>query len=159
MDTTSNANPRLLNSWKQIANYLGCSVRTAQRWERSFALPVHHPSNSLRGPVLAQPHELDGWVARAHRRRLKTPDAAHSQHFARTLSLFERTTANTDRLVKMAGRLYQQVQRTDMLIKSPGTTMVLAKARHSEAANRSAAAPSSGLEDKILEPVLRQRSL
>ena len=34
----------VLNSWKEIASYLGRSVRTVQRWEREFGLPVHRPA-------------------------------------------------------------------------------------------------------------------
>ncbi len=32
--------PDLLNSWKEIAAYMGRGVRTVQRWERDLALPV-----------------------------------------------------------------------------------------------------------------------
>ena len=32
--------PDLLNSWKEIAAYMGRGVRTLQRWERDLALPV-----------------------------------------------------------------------------------------------------------------------
>lgn len=30
-----------LNSWKEIATFLGRGVRTVQRWERELQLPVH----------------------------------------------------------------------------------------------------------------------
>ena len=32
--------PEKLESWQSIAEYLGVSVRTAQKWERERALPV-----------------------------------------------------------------------------------------------------------------------
>ena len=32
--------PRL-DSWKEIASYLGRGIRTVQRWEREEGLPVH----------------------------------------------------------------------------------------------------------------------
>ena len=35
-----------LDSWKEIATYLGRGVRTAQRWEREEGLPVHRLSDS-----------------------------------------------------------------------------------------------------------------
>jgi len=32
--------PAVLTSWKEIAAYFGIGVRTVQRWERQFGLPV-----------------------------------------------------------------------------------------------------------------------
>jgi hypothetical protein len=37
--------PKVLNSWKEIANYLARAVRTAQRWECNSKLPVHRIGN------------------------------------------------------------------------------------------------------------------
>jgi hypothetical protein len=52
----------VLGSWKEIANYLGKGVRTVQRWERCNGLPVHRPSGTRKGVVLAFPPELDSWA-------------------------------------------------------------------------------------------------
>jgi hypothetical protein len=52
----------VLNSWKDIAAHLHTSVRTAQRWEMHFGLPIHRPSGTHKGPVLAFVKELDGWI-------------------------------------------------------------------------------------------------
>jgi hypothetical protein len=54
--------PKLLGSWKEIACYLGKGVRTVQRWEQSFGLPVRRPSSTTRGIVCATPQELDDWL-------------------------------------------------------------------------------------------------
>ncbi|MFP5227075.1 MAG: helix-turn-helix transcriptional regulator [Acidobacteriota bacterium] len=53
----------VLTSWKDIARYLGKGVRTVQRWERDFGLPVRRPLGSNKKAVLARPHDLDAWVA------------------------------------------------------------------------------------------------
>lgn len=53
---------RMLTSWKEIAGFLGKSVRTVQRWERLLGLPVHRPKKSLSGIVLADPGELEAWL-------------------------------------------------------------------------------------------------
>ena len=50
----------ILNSWKEIASYLNCSVRTAQRSERD-GLPVRRPSGHLRSAVVAMSDEIDAW--------------------------------------------------------------------------------------------------
>lgn len=54
------ANGRL-DSWKEIAAYLGRGVRTVQRWERDEGLPVHRLAHEKRGTVYAYRHELDAW--------------------------------------------------------------------------------------------------
>ncbi len=54
----------VLGSWKEIASYLGKGVRTVQRWERCSGLPVHRPSGSRKGVVLAFPPEIDQWAHR-----------------------------------------------------------------------------------------------
>jgi hypothetical protein len=52
----------VLTCWKDIAVYLGKGVRTVQRWEKEFGLPVKRPLRS-RHVVIAIPAELDAWVA------------------------------------------------------------------------------------------------
>jgi hypothetical protein len=60
----SPADQEPLNGWKQIAAYLGRGVRTLQRWEREFGLPVHRP-HGRRSAVVAIPSELDEWLRRS----------------------------------------------------------------------------------------------
>jgi hypothetical protein len=55
--------PERLDSWKEIAQYLGRDERTVQRWETDCALPVHRTPGRKRGSVFAYPHELDAWLA------------------------------------------------------------------------------------------------
>jgi hypothetical protein len=54
--------PTILNSWKEIASYVGRGIRTVQRWERELGLPVRRPRGHLRSPVVAIPSELDDWL-------------------------------------------------------------------------------------------------
>jgi phage terminase Nu1 subunit (DNA packaging protein) len=53
--------PVVLNSWKEISQYMGRSVRTLQRWER-FGLPIHRPSGRDKSSVYALPAELQKWL-------------------------------------------------------------------------------------------------
>jgi hypothetical protein len=53
--------PNVLTSWKEIGQYLGKGVRTVQRWEREFGLPVRRPTDPCHRAVLAIPEELDTW--------------------------------------------------------------------------------------------------
>lgn len=54
---------RILHSWKEISRYLNQDVRTCQRWEAEFGLPVRRISNhSFRSNVFAYKSELDQWI-------------------------------------------------------------------------------------------------
>lgn len=50
-----------LDSWKEIASYLGRSVRTVQTWEKREGLPVHRHRHRRGGTVYAFPAEIDEW--------------------------------------------------------------------------------------------------
>lgn len=52
----------ILNSWKEIAAYLGRGVRTVQRWEQELQLPVHRIGKGRRSPVFAVVSELKFWT-------------------------------------------------------------------------------------------------
>lgn len=54
-----------LNSWKEVAQYVGRSERTIQRWERELGFPVHRPAGRLRSAIIAVVAEVDEWVKRA----------------------------------------------------------------------------------------------
>jgi two-component system, chemotaxis family, CheB/CheR fusion protein len=62
--STASQSASALTSWKEIANYLGKGVRTAQRWERDLGLPVLRPIGKPSGFVSSSPSELDRWRAR-----------------------------------------------------------------------------------------------
>jgi PAS domain-containing protein len=65
-----------LNSWKEIAEYLGRSVRTVQRWESTLALPVRHRPGR-RTSVFAIDAELDTWLQSRSRFRSSHEGARH----------------------------------------------------------------------------------
>lgn len=52
-----------LVGWKRIAAHLGCSERTARRWEQEEGLPVHRQQHESRSTIYAVPSELDQWIA------------------------------------------------------------------------------------------------
>jgi len=68
---------RRLDSWKEIAAYLGRGVRTVQRWEREEGLPVHRLAHAERGSVFADSAELtDWWKSRQIAATAQAPPAA-----------------------------------------------------------------------------------
>lgn len=50
-----------LDSWKAIAEFLGRSLRTVQRWHELNGLPVHH-FGGHKGSVFAYEEEIDRWL-------------------------------------------------------------------------------------------------
>src|SRR5436305_1194623 len=58
-------NDEVLNSWKEVATYMGRGVRTVQRWEQELGLPVRRPRGKSRSAVIAFRSELDQWLRRA----------------------------------------------------------------------------------------------
>jgi tetratricopeptide (TPR) repeat protein len=52
---------RRLDSWKAIAEFLGKSLRTVQRWHELNGLPVHHYGGKT-GSVFAYEEEIDAWL-------------------------------------------------------------------------------------------------
>ena len=52
-----------LDSWKDIATYLGREVRTVQRWAVARSFPVHHlPGGGKRPRVFSDTSEIDTWM-------------------------------------------------------------------------------------------------
>ena len=64
-----------LDSWKEIAAYLGRGIRTVQRWEREEGLPVHRLAHEKRGSVYARREELAAWWE-SRRLTLAAPSAS-----------------------------------------------------------------------------------
>lgn len=52
-----------LDSWKAIATFLGRTVRTVQRWERSERLPVRRLQHDAGASVYAYTQDLQRWIA------------------------------------------------------------------------------------------------
>ena len=73
-----------LTSWKEIAAYMRCGVRTVQRYERNFGLPIRRPTGKSRGSVMATRAEIDAWVAAGPIR--KTFELVRIEQNARTQS-------------------------------------------------------------------------
>src|SRR6202047_2974959 len=55
------AHRRRLESWKEIAAYLGRDVTTARRWEKQERLPVYRLQHSKLGSIYAYTSQLDAW--------------------------------------------------------------------------------------------------
>lgn len=81
--------PKALTSWKEIAQYLGKGVRTVQRWEHYFGLPVRRPSADSHHAVLALPAELDAWLIERTRTRRGRSPISEIEELRRKIAGFE----------------------------------------------------------------------
>ncbi len=52
----------VLRSWKDIAGYLGSCVKTVQRWEQAYGLPVRRLNPHKGAVVYALRSEVDDWL-------------------------------------------------------------------------------------------------
>jgi predicted DNA-binding transcriptional regulator AlpA len=97
---------RVLTSWKEIAAYLGKGVRTVQRWEKDFGLPVRRPVGSDKSAIIARTRDLDTWIAmRCSTRRLRD-------------HLTEGEVCDTQRLMSIRSSLAAGVATAAMLRES-----------------------------------------
>lgn len=56
-------NREILDSWKDISDYLDRDIRTCARWEKELGLPVYRfDKDSLRSKVFAYKSEIDEWL-------------------------------------------------------------------------------------------------
>lgn len=76
-DPSQNQNGRLVG-WKRISNHLGCSERTARRWERKEELPVHRQQHNTQSTVYAHISQLDRWLTSRSSEKDVTPERAQS---------------------------------------------------------------------------------
>ena len=96
--------PEVLNSWKEIAAYLGRGVRTVQRWEAELGLPVRRPRGKERSAVIALKADLDRWLKHA-------PQASLSTHRHPENSPHLQLHKNTELLASRAAELSANAQR------------------------------------------------
>jgi TolB-like protein/Tfp pilus assembly protein PilF len=68
-----------LDSWGEIASYLGREVRTVQRWERTEGLPVHRHEHKKKSTVYAFSGELDAWIKNRQPKDDPEADAAFAR--------------------------------------------------------------------------------
>ncbi|HWK30772.1 MAG TPA: hypothetical protein VNR20_01690 [Terriglobales bacterium] len=106
----------ILNSWKDISAYVGRGVRTVQRWEELYGLPVHRAAGRDRSSVYALSDEVDAWLrlGKMHdappKQRNVTPEAAEE---------YRRLVEEIDIL---AGRILVLRQQLEVLRDEMATT-------------------------------------
>ena len=106
----------ILWGWKEIGKHLGCSVRTAQRWEAQ-GLPVRRPLPGKHAHVLAESDQLDQWVRDSDSRR---------NYNAEWLATIERARVLREEVKRTRETLHLKMEK---LRKELASLRALAKAR------------------------------
>jgi hypothetical protein len=107
-----------LDSWKEIAVYLGRDVRTAQRWEKAEGLPVHRQFHVKAGTVCAFQREIDIWLN--NRRRVVSESmpqerlSDQSVHWSSPMELVARSVGNCCWLWVVAPRVRFDLTATQL---------------------------------------------
>lgn len=88
-----------LNGWKEIANHLGKGVRTVQRWEKQYGLPIHRIGEGQGEIIFAFTNEVARWTEEQERRRRGRPaeDLRPSAGTGPTLEQESSGTPHTER--------------------------------------------------------------
>lgn len=122
-------NEHILNSWKEISSYLGRGVRTVQRWEAFFGMPVHRPAGKEHSAVVAFASELDTWlqsprtqVAMRAKMMPIAPLHVRSEQLQRIQIQTDRLLRQTDELMLRHNQLNEQMKRS-MDLKNKLKTM------------------------------------
>src|SRR5215467_7164342 len=99
----------ILTGWKEIANHLHRGVRTVQRYERDFGLPIRRPAAKRGSAVIATTVELDAWVtASSIRDALPLPSPASDN--ATLLGMFRQGITEMHRLREESAKIRDEVQ-------------------------------------------------
>jgi hypothetical protein len=91
----------ILNTWKDIAAYLGRGVRTVQRWERFLGLPVRRPYGRKRSTVIAIASEIDAWLTRAGTLDAPEPPADHGSPAQVSRQKNQKRTSNLENEIRI----------------------------------------------------------
>ena len=75
-----NSGREILDSWKQIAQYLHRDVRTCYRWARELGLPVYRiDDKSPKSKVFAYKDEIDKWLKEKSRYLVISKNGVHTK--------------------------------------------------------------------------------
>jgi hypothetical protein len=109
----------ILNSWKEIADYMGRGVRTVQRYERDLRLPVHRPAGKGRSAVLAFADEIDHWMREGPLLSANgaSPNGAPVKIVHANLPEWQRLRANSELLLKRTDALKANLDELVRLMK------------------------------------------
>jgi len=127
----------VLNSWKEIANFVGRGIRTVQRWERFLGMPVHRIGHGNRAPVCVLVSELNFWLTKSNNGAPQTANgqfentprkqfSKRSHELAANMSSLARSVAESSlRQRRQAELLQERIVRLQARVKAKSTSSAL----------------------------------
>jgi CheY-like chemotaxis protein len=108
----------VLTSWKQVARYLGKAVRTVQRWERNFGLPVRRSDGGGKQAVVAYPEELQEWLHTFFQKAgVDSKAQTREQELARLRRLTKLMTDRSEELNQRLATVLQSVNAAQVRLR------------------------------------------
>jgi PleD family two-component response regulator len=108
----------VLTSWKQVAEYLGKAVRTVQRWERNFGLPVRRQEGAGKNAVVAHPEELQEWLRTFFQKAgVDSKAQTREQELARLRRLTKLMTDRSEELNQRLATVLQSVNAAQVRLR------------------------------------------
>jgi hypothetical protein len=138
----ANSGEKVFTSWKEIASFFGKGVRTVQRWEQKFGLPISRPT-AAKNVVLTTENELREWIRQSSSRLIdddKSNVSAGADSISELAERLKRLESETARLAQMISRFSD---RMDELTEKPSPEMNLATPKIVPPAKRSTPKPAS----------------
>jgi TolB-like protein/tetratricopeptide (TPR) repeat protein len=150
------AQGRRLESWKEIAAYLGRDVTTVRRWEKGEGLPVHRHLHNKLGSVYAYTTELDAW------RGKRAPALATDAPGTRPVSESERRRNSLRTAATLAGLALALAASLIWLVgertRKPGASVGIRSLAVLPLANFSGNSEQDYLSDGMTEALIAQLS-
>ena len=107
----------ILSGWKDIASYLGMSVRTVQRYEKQARLPVRRKGAGKQGTVLATIEELDAWVNARPLMREFGMQRSLPQSYIVSFETFKKKIAEQQRIRKEMTKIREDVHTSVNILR------------------------------------------
>ncbi len=91
-------NGKILDGWKEIAEYVGKSARTVQRWEKEEGFPVRRIKSKK--SVFAYADEIDNWLENRKKNQTKEIDAQKNDNLEFDKDDFAEHKEDKERVLK-----------------------------------------------------------
>lgn len=118
-------NGRTLQSWKEISQYVGRGVRTVQRWEAMYGLPVHRPSGRSRSAVFALQSELDAWLLSVGRDVLRAAEDGISLNAEALFDRLQQLEAECEHVRRQLANLGASISADHSQSGNPASSVVI----------------------------------
>ena len=109
---SANSGEKVFTSWKEIASFFGKGVRTVQRWEQKFGLPISRPT-AAKNVVLTTENELREWIHRSSSKLIdgngSNGSASNEHSIAELTDRLKRLENETARLAKMMNNFSERM--------------------------------------------------